>query len=173
MVDHDTDRTPIEKSRERWLTAMRLAMIGVGISIAALLVGAISIGTWAAQVRRDGERNSWNDMTRAHDTCISASNTRNDTITLEHGRFDREASSIDADEATIDLIEANVLTLISFAHLPADHPVVVSSAENIATRRARLQDDRDALAAAITEFDQKRPPLDRALCPAAPKGPRP
>lgn len=175
MIDDQTETTASSPGPipQPWLSAMRVAVLGVAISVLALIVGGLSVWAWAIQVGRSGDQNTWDDAKRAHDGCVAQADTRADTIVLEHSRFDREDSAIDADEATVDLIEANVMTVISFAGLPPDHPVAAGAVANIAARRERLDADRDALAAARADFDAKRPLQDPASCPPAPTGPRP
>lgn len=177
MTDTQTDLEPpetadeIAEMSERLRRATRWTVIGVGISVLAVIVAGISLGVWAASIGAAGHRNSWDDARRAHETCTAGAATRADTISIEHGRFDRDANAIDSDEATVDLIEANVMSVAAI--VGADNPLVTNAVENIATRRVRIDDDRAALAAARADFDEKRPPIDPNSCPPAPAGPRP
>lgn len=164
--------------------ALRIAVAAVLLATAAIAMAGLGLWGWAEEINKRGERNAWDDATRVHDTCVTQSATRTDTITLEHARFERESAAIDrsegginSDEATVDLIEANVMFV---ATADPENPLIKSAQRNIAARRQRLQEDRDSLdvarqqlAAAVVDFDQKRPPLDPAACPPAPRGPRP
>lgn len=163
----------LEEMADRLARNTRWTMIGVSIAVLACLVAAVSLGLWAKNVSADGARNSWDDMNRVHITCEAQALTRADTISLEHDRYDREAAAIDDDEATVDLIEANVMGLIAYAQLDPSSEIVTNSVTNIAVRRERVESRRGELAAARADFDVKRPPLDPAACPPAPNGPRP
>lgn len=158
------------ETHRAWRRLVRWTVVAIVIALAGLIVGGISLGTQAAQLGRENRQNAWDDATRVHDTCVTQAATRADTISLEHNRFDREASGIDSDESTVDLIEANVMFVGS---VNPESPFVQSAVQNIADRRARLQQDRDNLAAARKDFDSKRPPLDPNDCPPPPSGPRP
>lgn len=169
----DNEMTTTEEVPPHPSSGIRIAMAGLTVALVALIVGVVAVGLTLASTGREGRRNSWDDATRAHVDCETRADNRTDTIVLEHARYDREATGIDDDESTVDLIEANVLSLIAFAQLDPDTEIVRNSVANIAARRERLDVRRAELADARADFDEKRPPLDRNLCPPAPAGARP
>ncbi len=174
-MSSETTPTPeaLDRTEERLRRQARWLVAATIIAIAGIALGGAALWQRSSDQDLADSRRDWDTAVTINTDCLARAASRADTIELGHQDFDREQLGIDDDEATIDLIESNVMGLIAFAQLPDDSTIVVNSVENIAIRRARLQERRDTLAADIADFDAKREPLDPAACPPAPAGPRP
>jgi hypothetical protein len=134
-------------------TSTRWVAVALLIGTSALALGGFSAWAWGQQVQREAAQQQWDTDTANHRDCVSAAATRDNTIALERADDDR-------DERFLDLIEG----IVSLGR--TDSPIVIGAL-------AKVDAERDQLAADRAEFDELRPALDPRLCPPAPAGPRP
>lgn len=170
MTDPTQTRTPRQIKRAEMPDSarrmVRWAAVAIVIALAGLALGGVSLGLQASVVGRDSARNTWDQATGAHVSCVSAAKSRTVTIETSHDQFDAQSRQLDAQDRFVDLIEG-IVGLVPVTAL-VDQAFAQTAAE-----RARINDDRAQLATDVAAFDESRPPLREADCPPPPNGPRP
>lgn len=167
-VETESDEMPAWARR-----AIRLSAIGIVIALLGVVLGGASVWGWARQVgresaatRREAAQTAWDQQQGEHDRCVAAAESRAVTIETGHAQYDSDFRQIAGRLDTIVLLE-------SIAALFPPSPVIDEALVKMQQARERIQMDGFQTAAELVAFDEKRPPLDPAACPAPPTIPRP